>query len=279
MALQALTSVDLAPLTAALDAIVRRQATSEDDLYRLRQTLFRRDSLSQKQAICLFETHRKMPVSDGLWIEFSIEALAEFFLTRRGNDIFLRAIKEDFLFDVIGEVIPMTDLGHRRLALRLLLRATHVSPRHQRLVFDTVLHHLMHEDRRLLIDLERQAGSVDVLDLHLIRKLVYGAGGQYQGKIDRMTADFLLSLDQARLDFVDPLAWQHLFLKAMSLHLVMNRTHRNGIKGQIDDEAAGWLIEQIEAGRSGRHTTSLIRHLGQNVGSLPDCLNRLVSDR
>lgn len=278
MALEAETTTDIDPLTAGLQAVADLQEANEDDLHKLRLALYRSGPLSHDQVERFFDAHNKMPATDGLWVEFFIEALADFFLTRRGDQIYLTDNAEDRLFGAIGEGAPIIDLGHRRLMLRLLLRATKVSERYRRLVFDTVHHHLMHDQRRLLIDLPRQAGAIDVVDLQLIRKLIRGAGGQYPCAIGRAAADFLLILDQAPLAFSDQDGWRKLFLKAMSHHLVSNPPHQNHTPGQIDENAAKWLAEQIKAGRSGFNTNALISHLADIAKCLPKCLEALITN-
>lgn len=222
MTLQVETTTDIDPLTAALQAAADEENVTEDSLHELRHLLYRSCPIDHDQVKKILEVHRSTSAKDGPWIEFFLEALTDFFLTRQEDRIYLTDIAETRLLDAIGDEDPIINSGHRHLALRLLLRATEVSERFRRLVLNMVQHHLMHDSQRLLIDLSRQPGTIDIVDLQLIRKLVFGAGGQYDRPIDQSTANFLIELDQPCFTVIDQDAWRRLFRKAMSLHLVEN---------------------------------------------------------
>lgn len=278
MTLDAETTKNIDSFAARLDAIAELQALSEDHLQGLRQSLYSSEQLNRDQIERLFGMHKTRPATDTLWIEFFIEALAERFLTKQGDRLYLTAEAEQDLIDMIGDQTPIVDLGLRRLVLRLLFRSTETSERFQRLAFDMVHHHLMQDRCRLLIDLPRQAGTVDIVDLQLIRKLIYGAGGQYPRPVSRVAVDFLLDLDQTSPAFIDQAAWQHLFLKAMSHHLINDQDQRDHADIEIDEGAALWLAERIEAGRTGPNTNSLVQLLAQEISYVPPCLATLLAD-
>jgi len=220
MALQVETTTNIKNLADALRATANLQNVTENVHQKLQHLLYRSMPLSQSLVDEILETHRRMPAKDRLWTDFFLEALSDFFLTRKGDQVYLTDTAEERLFEAAGDENPITDPGFRHLLLRLLLRATKVSNRFQRQVLDMVQHHLMHDEQRLLIDLPRQPGTIDIVDLQLIRKLVYGAGGQYDRPIDQSTVNFLIELDQPSFTVIDQEAWRRFFRKAMSLHLV-----------------------------------------------------------
>lgn len=261
MTLEAETTRDIDPLTAGLQAVAGLQEITEDDLQELRQKFYRAGQFGHEQILQIFEVHRKMPTKDGLWIEFFIEAVAEFFLTRRADQIFLTEVAEEQLFSAIGGPAPIIDPGHRRLVLRLFLRITKVSKCLQNLVFDLVYRHLLEDKHRLLVDLRRQAGMVDILDLQLIRKLVFGVGRQDPATINRIAVGFLLRLDQSPLTFSDLETWKNLLLKAVSYHITTDHAGQDQSLVRIDEDAARRLIEHIHAHHKGRHKAALIAHL------------------
>ena len=272
MAFQVETTADIDPLTDALLTAIETQTVTEDGLHELRHLLCRSSPLSSAQIDLIVDAHRRMPADDGLWIEFFLEALTDVFLTRRGDRIYLAARAEDRLFEIIGDGDPITDIGFRHLVLRLLFRATDVSERFRNAVLTLVHHHLMHDDQRLLIDLPRQAGTIDIVDLQLVRKLAFGAGGQYDRPIERSVADFLLLLDQGAFTVIEKEAWHRLFIKAMTRHLLGPPILEEQAVDEIDEDASQWLVEQINAGRSGRTMAALIQHLIDQGPCLPPSL-------
>ncbi len=278
MGLQTETTAGFDPLIAGLETVIHQQETTEDDVFRLRQALYQPSPLSHEHAEHLLATHRKMPAKDERWIQFFVDSLADVFLAREQDHFVLRDAMEDRLLTSIGASAPIMDLGHRRLALRLFLRATKVSKHYQQLVFDTVHHHLLHDDRRLLIDLQRQAGSIDIIDLQLVRKLIYGAGGQYPVKIGQTAADFLLKLDLPSFSIASPDMWQDLISKAMCLYLTMDCLRPGESRRQIDDDSVSWFAEQLTAGRSGSSTATVIAHLAREVDDLPPQLETWLDE-
>ena len=272
------TTTDNDPLAAALDAVIELKTTAEDDLHALRRQLYRSLPLRDEQAERIFAAHQEMPAKDERWLEFFLEALTDYFLAQRGDRVDLTGPAEDQLLKLVGGRSPITDLGHRQLILRIFFRSTEVSERYRGLVLDMAHHHLMHDDRRLLADLPRQAGTIDIVDLQLIRRLVFGAGGQYACSVDRATANFLLDLDQPSFTMIDQEAWRHLYVKGMSIHLVGSTSLEDHVRSERDNRASAWLAEQCNAGRSGRHASALIQHLIDQGNDLAPNLRALVAD-
>lgn len=261
MVLNAKTLLEVDPLTTGLQEIVERQECNEDDLLALRHVLYRSSPIGQEKVALLFDAHQKMPVSDSLWGEFFIEATAEVFLTRRHDQIVIDDQALNQLLDAIGGSPTIDDPGHRRLALQLLLRSTKPPEWLRALFFHTVREHLVKENRRLLINLPREPGTVDVVDMHLIRKLVLGAGGQYPTKVNLVAVNFLLALDEAPLTFTDPGAWETLLLKIVSSHVLTEHPCQDTGHGGIDQAAASRLIQHIRQRHQGHHEAQLIAHL------------------
>jgi hypothetical protein len=186
--------------------------------------------------------------------------------------------REDLAIAFLGRTTPMTDPGRRRLALRLFLRVTTMSDRFRHLVLDMAHHHLRCDNRRLLIDQKRTPGVIDLVDLQLLRKLVFGAGGQYADQVDPVTASFLLKLDRAPFSFAEPKAWKRLFLQALSLCLLRDREGEAGA-GTIDETAAASLIQSIEAGGTGANTAALLELLSNKTSGLPPALEALAAKK
>ena len=272
-------TIDADALGVGLRKLVEQQDVGEDDAFQLRQTLYRQAPLGHQQVAQIFEAHRNLPQKAAHWIEFFVESLSDAFLTRQDDRILLSDTAEEQLLKALGETTPIMDPGCRRLVLRLMFRATKVSKRFEDLVLQMVYHHLTNDDRRLLVDLPRQPGHIDIVDLQLIRKLVYGAGGQYPMEVSRGGAEFLLRLDRDSFRFVDAEAWRQLLMKAISLHLVGVTPIDERSHIQIDEAAARWFVEQIDGGRTGRNTASLISLLRNQFENLPSCIETVVNSQ
>ena len=253
MALTSQIGTELDPVETCLQAIVDRQTATEEDVSRLRQAFYRRNGVDRDLAARVFQAHRSMPSPDPA----------------------CSAAAERMLLDWIGDGASSANFGERRLILRLMFRAATVSERFQRFVLAMLRDNLVDEEHRLLSGEPRRPGEIDAIDLQLIRKVIYGAGGQYPIAVGRAAADFLFDLGSSATGFTDPAAWRALFVKAIAMHLLLaGRT-----PGCVDDDQAAWLIDRLQEPCAPDDRAALLGHLRAEGVSLPAALAALGAGR
>lgn len=210
MALMSVIGDEAGSFDSLLESVVASPAVTEETVQQLRLAFYRRGSIDRPLAARIMHANRCFAAAHPSWTEFYLEALADFFLTRAENRIMLPAHAEGMLIGWIGDGGRITNIGERRLVLRIMLRATELSEGFRRLGMDMVRHNLFHETEQLLSHAPRQPGVVDGADMQLIRKLVCSAGGQQSIEAGRTLADFLRDLDQRAARIVDRAAWHRL---------------------------------------------------------------------
>ena len=99
---------------------------------------------------------------------------------------------------------------------------------------------MLHSDRALFGHQARRPGAIDRADVEVIRRLVYGRGGQSGLAISRTEAEFLFALERATAGAANDPAWRELFVKAITMHLLYGGASPDG----VDEEEAAWLARR-----------------------------------
>ena len=251
---------------ATLEAEVRRTGRiGADHVRQLRREIYRNGSIGREEAEVLFRLNRQSRGDDPAWAEFYVEALTDFFYWREGSDSQLTADAEQMLFEWIGSRPAVDDPTELRLLLNLIFRTNACSERFRGLVQKAVEQSVLHSEHALFGDAGRRQGAIDKADVEVIRRLVYGTGGQNGLAISRAEAEFLFALNRATAGADNDPAWRELFVKAITMHLLFGGESPE----RIDEDEAAWLTDQIGAGEIERaNERALLAYLKQEAASL-----------
>lgn len=158
----------------------------------------------------------------------------------------LTADAERMLMDWIGPAAAIDDGTELRLLLSLMFRTNGSSEAFRAYVLDAVRHSVLHSSQALYGQAGRRPGVIDAADVEVIRKLVYGLGGQSGMAISAAEAGFLFELEHATAGAPNVPAWRELFVKAITMHLLF----AGNSPDRIDEAEARWLIEQIRGDKA-----------------------------
>ena len=158
----------------------------------------------------------------------------------------LTADAERMLMDWIGPAAAIDDGTELRLLLSLVFRTNGSSEAFRAYVLEAVRHRVLHSSRALYGQAGRRPGVIDAADVEVIRKLVYGLGGQSGMAISAAEAGFLFELEHATAGAPNVPAWRELFVKAITMHLLF----AGNSPDRIDEAEARWLIEQIRGDKA-----------------------------
>lgn len=238
MALETVPEIGDKPdeLDALLDELASKPTLLSWDIQRLRHGFYRLGALDRRGAARLLHANRTMAARHDDWAEFCLGALVGFFIEDQADSAVLSREKEAVLLSWLGDGASIDNLVERRLALRLLLMASHRPEHLERRVLEATSENLLHQTERWLGLGRRSAGVIDALDIQLIRKLLNAGGGHERRIPSRSAIDFLIELDQKVLRFVDPEGWRRLLLASLVRHLsagssLENRDHVDAGEG------------------------------------------------
>ena len=249
------------PLEVAADGRI-----GADDVLRLRRAIYGEGGIDREKAAALFRLNRDHKSHDPAWAEFYVEALCDFFYWREGSDSVLTEDAERMLMDWIGPADAIDDGTELYLLLRLIFRTNGSSEAFRAYVLEAVRHSVLHSNQALYGYAGRRPGAIDAADVEVIRKLVYGLGGQSGMAISRAEAEFLFDLQHATAGAANAPAWRDLFVKAITMHLLF----AGDSPDRIDEPEAHWLLAQIRPDQPNLdNERALLAYLRQEAGLHP----------
>jgi hypothetical protein len=237
-----------------------------DDVLRLRRAIYQQGGINREKAAALFKLNRDHRSHDPAWAEFYVEALSDFFYWREGSDSSLTDDAERMLMEWIGPAAAIDDATEMRLLLHLMFRSNGSSEAFRAYVLDAVRHSVLHSSQALYGQADRRPGVIDAADVEVIRKLVYGLGGQSGMAISAAEADFLFELEHATAGAPNVPAWRDLFVKAITMHLLF----AGDSPDRIDEVEARWLLGHIRPDQPNLdNERALLAYLKQEAGLHP----------
>jgi hypothetical protein len=236
------------------------------DVLRLRRAIYQEGGIDREKAAALFKLNRDHESHDPAWAEFYVEALCDFFYWREGSDSVLTEHAERMLMDWIGPAAAIDDGTELRLLLSLMFRTNGSSEAFRAYVLEAVRHSVLHSSQALYGQAGRRPGVIDAADVEVIRKLVYGLGGQSGMAISVVEVGFLFELEHATAEAPNAPAWRDLFVKAITMHLLF----AGNSPDRIDEAEARWLLEQIRPDKANLdNERALLVYLKQEAGLHP----------
>lgn len=244
-------------VSVVLGELISKPAHLDCNLETLRQGLYRQGGVDRRHAAEIFHANRIMKVRHDGWSEFYLDAMAGFFVEYQHDSYVLPVDAESILIGWLGDGVSIDHPNERRLTLRILLRAANIPDRLELRVVKAVKENLLHRSERWLGVGERCAGSIDALDMQMIRRLVQGAGGQYPRRSSHAVVTFLFSLEQHAKQFMAPREWRHMLINCVARHLTMDP--ENGSETTLAPHVAlkAWIKPLLDEGYSSEKAACL----------------------
>jgi hypothetical protein len=249
-----------------LRAVVGDGPIRADDVLSLRRAIYQGGGIDRDVAQALFQLNHRPGPHDPTWAEFYVEALGDFFYWREGSVSALTPDAERMLMEWIGPAEAIDDGTELRLLLSLMFRTNGSSEAMRSYVRDAVRHSVLHSSEALYGHTGRTPGAIDAADVEVIRRLVYGLGGQNGMAISATEAAFLFELNEATAGAPNAPAWRDLFVKAVTMHLLFAGESPD----RIDEAEAHWLLAQVRTDKPDlANERALLAYLKQEAGLHP----------
>ena len=118
-------------------------------------------------------------------------------------------------------------------------------------------------------------GVVDLEEVQMLRRVIYGAGGAGGAEVDRAEAELIFELNDATSGNENVSEWKTFFVEAISKHVLEDEFSPN----EIDDEEGDWLVSKIEGdGQLDDNEKSLLSVIKQKATSISEKLNNLMQE-
>ena len=116
-------------------------------------------------------------------------------------------------------------------------------------------------------------GVVDLEEVQMLTKVIYGAGGAGGADVDRAEAELIFEINDATSGGGNVSEWTTFFVEAISKHVLEDEVSPN----EIDDEEGDWLVSKIQGdGQLDDNEKSLLLAIKDKASSISEKLNNLM---
>ncbi|MEM6537688.1 MAG: hypothetical protein AAF668_08175 [Pseudomonadota bacterium] len=183
---------------------------SADEVVALRQQVFPDGIVSREELAAVFALGEKAPDGDKEWQVFFEEVCADFFLNEETPKGYLTNEEFDLVRHFVERDGPKA--SHLELGILVKLLETAVATPNEMADF------VADQFRKHVLDMETPA--ITDRDVELLRRFLYASGGHGTIGITREEAELLFDLHDATIGAPNSDAFNELFVKAISAHLM-----------------------------------------------------------
>jgi hypothetical protein len=218
-------------------------ATTAADVLALRRRVYSDGVLRPEEAEILFRLQQSDRPKDPAWADLYVEALTDYYFWSRGEDASIDDQEAEQLIARITADDRIDEATELRLLLNVHFRCKACSQTLQDFLLDAVRRSVLESTQAIDGKGAREPGVVDDHDVEILRRLVYGRGGDAGMAISRREAELLLDLDAATDPDRNARSWSDLLAKAVTMHLLFSGASPD----KVDEPEARWLAERVEA--------------------------------
>ncbi|MDJ0948330.1 MAG: hypothetical protein QNJ94_05365 [Alphaproteobacteria bacterium] len=238
---------EIAPFTDLIDTLCAKGRISEDDVLKLRRSVFPDGVVSGTEADAVFRLDEACADKDAAWTAFYVDALTDYFLWQSEP----RGYVDEALARILIAHIGRDGHVHRMSELELLLNivhwATQVPEELSVLALNAVRDSVLSPETASY-GTNRPPAVISPADVAIVRKVIYGTGSLGSIVVTRREAEVILALNDAVRGAENAPDWRDLFVKAMANHLMFPRP----VSVPSAEEAArreAWLEDRRGVGR------------------------------
>jgi sigma-B regulation protein RsbU (phosphoserine phosphatase) len=243
-------------LDACVKEVVHRGRLDAEAVVRLRDLLMTGACVDRSQARALFAINDVISGADNdpEWQVLFVDALTRHYLEDPDRPHVLGADDARFLMSRIDADGRIDDVE-----LELMVNLCALAKQAPAKFHDYVLAAMK---GKVLAE-----GLIDEAAVDQIRRVIYGSGGSSGAAIDRKEGQLLFDLNDATTGQPNHASWKTLFVEALTRHVIDDAVS----PGEVNEEEAFWLIEQIEAdGVYADHELTLLSEIRNQI-----CHNRV----
>lgn len=246
-------------------AILDDGVIDADEVVAIKERLYEDGVIDREEADFLFRLNDAVSgkTNHGSWKSFFIEAITDHVLE---DDETPGEIDDDEANYLIEKIKGDGQVDEIELALLVNIcdKATGESPE----AFSSFV--LSSIKSAILED-----GVVDLEEVQMLRKVIYGAGGAGGAEVDRAEADLLFEINDATTGNENASEWKDFFVEALSKHVLEDEVSPN----EIDDEEGNWLVSKIEGdGKLDDNEKSLLLAIKEKAKSVSGKLDALMRE-
>lgn len=209
-------SVQFSRLSAevAADGVV-----SADEILALRQLGWGDGQIHREEAEAIFAINRVISNPDAQWVDFFVEALAEFVLNGTQPRGYVDDAEADWLIGALDHDGRLETMAELELLARVMERAGNVPDRLKHYALRQVEHAVQHGTGPTRCGGTLSDTHITSAECKLIRRFIFASGGHGPAAVSRHDAEMLFRLKDATLGHDNAPEWADLFVDGVANYL------------------------------------------------------------
>lgn len=234
-----------------------------EEVTAIKEKLYEDGVIDREEADFLFKLNDAASgkSNDASWHSFFIEAITDHVLADEESPGVIDEDEANYLIDKIkgdGQV----DEIELALLVNICDKATGESP-------EFFTNFVLSSVKSAIIE----DGVVDMEEVDMLRKVIYGSGGAGGADVDREEADLLFEINDATTGNDNAPEWQTLFVEAISKHVLEDEVSPN----EIDEDESAWLVSRIEGdGQLDDNEKALLNAVKEKATGISEKLTLLI---
>lgn len=202
--------------TLPVDEILARGIIKDSDVLRLRRVFYEDGIVSAPEAEALFALNDRCGLKADGWADFFVEAITDYLIFQERPQGYVTADNARWLIERVqhdGIVQSKTELD---LVVTILDKARWSPVSLVQFALEQVKHAVLSGEGPLRNGHALKPGMISDGEIDLIRRMLYGFGGDGHVAVTRAEADILFDIDEAQEGSPPNAAWTDLFVKAIA---------------------------------------------------------------
>jgi hypothetical protein len=237
------------PLPDLVETILAAEAITDDHVRLLRREVFADGVVERAEAELVFDLNDKCRFKDASWREFFVDALTDTFVWRTEPKGYVGEEDGRFLMERLSADGRIDSLTELELLVNIVHWANGCPEELVLLGMNAVKDTALNGGGVLFGPNRRRAGVIDRADVALLRRLLFGSGGDGSLTVTRREADLLFDLHDATRGRQNVETWPCLFVRAVGSHLMFPRGEPAIPTAEEALRRQRWLGERRGVGR------------------------------
>lgn len=233
-----------------VEEITSRGNIRDGDVARLRRAFYDDGDISPDEAGALFAIHRACNVKDESWADFFVEAVTDYVVRQAEPMGYVTAENAAWLIQALGGDSGVRSKTEYEALISVIEDARWSPPSLAAFAMDQIVRAVKEGQGPMRAGLDDAPGQILETEVDLLRRIIYGFGGDGCIAVTRPEAERLFEIDAAVREGDPNPAWTELFVKAIA-NVVLGAS---GYKVPSREEALRaemWLDERGELSPAG----------------------------
>ena len=200
-------------------AVAADRQVSPDEILSLRRLGWGDGRITREEAEAIFAINRQVDLPDRDWVDFFVEALAEFVLNGTEPRQMCSEDEADWLMSSLDADGRLETMAELELLVRVVERAQNVPEKLKRYVLAQIEDAVLHGTGPTRCGGELSANHVSTAECRLLRRVIFASGGHGPAAVSRYDAEMLFRIKDATLGHANALEWGPLFVDGVANYL------------------------------------------------------------